>query len=137
MARPATPSVLITVSGPDRPGVTSVLMGVLAQLGVELLDVEQVVIRGRLTLGVLVAAVPDVEDLTDCVDEAMAAAGLIAGGFAVHVEAGDNTVAQPPSTHAVVVLGSPVTARAFRSLAAALAAGARTSIRSAASPTIR
>ena len=51
-------------------------MGVLAQLGVELLDVEQVVIRGRLTLGVLVAAVPDVEDLTDCVDEAMAAAGL-------------------------------------------------------------
>ncbi|GAA3046532.1 phosphoserine phosphatase SerB [Gordonia defluvii] len=122
MARPATPSVLITVSGPDRPGVTSVLMGVLAQLGVELLDVEQVVIRGRLTLGVLVAAVPDVEDLTDCVDEAMAAAGLIAGGFAVHVEAGDNTVAQPPSTHAVVVLGSPVTARAFRSLAAALAA---------------
>ena len=58
-------------------------MGVLAQLGVELLDVEQVVIRGRLTLGVLVAAVPDVEDLTDCVDEAMAAAGLIAGGVAV------------------------------------------------------
>ncbi|MFT4199985.1 phosphoserine phosphatase SerB [Gordonia sp. (in: high G+C Gram-positive bacteria)] len=122
MGQPGTPSVLITVSGPDRPGVTSVLMGVLAQAGVELLDVEQVVIRGRLTLGVLVAAVPDVEDLTDRVDEAIAAAGLIAEGFAVHVEAGNNAVAQPPSTHAVVVLGSPVTARAFRSLAAALAA---------------
>ncbi len=121
MGRPGTPSVLITVSGPDRPGVTSVLMAVLAQAEVDLLDVEQVVIRGRLTLGVLVAAVADVEDLTDRVDEALAAAGLIAEGFAVHVEAGDNAVAQPPSTHAVVVLGSPVTARAFRSLAAALA----------------
>ncbi|MFT3900567.1 MAG: phosphoserine phosphatase SerB [Gordonia sp. (in: high G+C Gram-positive bacteria)] len=122
MGQPGTPSVLITVSGPDRPGVTSVLMGVLAQAGVELLDVEQVVIRGRLTLGVLVSAVTDVEDLTDRVDEAIAAAGLIAEGFAVHVESGNNAVAQPPSTHAVVVLGSPVTARAFRSLAAALAA---------------
>lgn len=97
-------------------------MGVLAQAGVELLDVEQVVIRGRLTLGVLVAAVRDVEDLTDRVDEAIAAAGLIAEGFAVHVEAGSNAVGQAPSTHAVVVLGSPVTARAFQNLAAALAA---------------
>jgi phosphoserine phosphatase len=122
VGQPGAPSVLITVSGPDRPGVTSVLMGVLAQAGVELLDVEQVVIRGRLTLGVLVDAVRDAEDLTDRVDESFAAAGLVAEGFVINVEAGYNPVAQPPSTHAVVVLGSPVTARAFRSLAAALAA---------------
>ncbi|NED70752.1 phosphoserine phosphatase, partial [Streptomyces sp. SID10244] len=45
-------TVLITVTGPDKPGVTSVLMGALAGQKVSLLDVEQVVIRRRLTLGV-------------------------------------------------------------------------------------
>ena len=53
-------SVLITVTGLDRPGVTSVLFAVLSRHGVDLLDVEQVVIRGRLTLGVLVACAPEV-----------------------------------------------------------------------------
>ena len=47
-------SVLITVTGPDQPGVTSALFEVLSRHKVELLNVEQVVIRGRLTLGVLV-----------------------------------------------------------------------------------
>ncbi|MDY6807586.1 MAG: ACT domain-containing protein, partial [Actinomycetota bacterium] len=37
-------TVLITVTGPDKPGVTSVLMGALAGQLVSLLDVEQVVI---------------------------------------------------------------------------------------------
>jgi phosphoserine phosphatase len=47
-------SVLITVTGHDQPGVTSALFEVLSRHKVELLNVEQVVIRGRLTLGVLV-----------------------------------------------------------------------------------
>ena len=46
-------SVLITVTGHDQPGVTSALFEVLSRHKVELLNVEQVVIRGRLTLGVL------------------------------------------------------------------------------------
>ncbi|EUA33903.1 phosphoserine phosphatase [Mycobacterium xenopi 3993] len=49
-------SVLITVTGVDKPGVTSALFEVLSGHEVELLNVEQVVIRGRLTLGVLVSA---------------------------------------------------------------------------------
>ena len=44
-------TVLVTVTGPDRPGVTSVLLATLSRHQVSLLDVEQVVIRGRLTLG--------------------------------------------------------------------------------------
>ena len=36
-------SVLITVTGPDRPGVSSVLFAALTRHGVDLLDVEQVV----------------------------------------------------------------------------------------------
>ena len=47
-------AVLVTVTGPDRPGVTSALLGVLTEHDVDVLDVEQVVIHDRLTLGVLV-----------------------------------------------------------------------------------
>lgn len=48
--------VLLTVSGPDRPGVTRSLFATLAHHDLLVLDVEQVVIRGQLVLGVLVAA---------------------------------------------------------------------------------
>ncbi|MDF5754879.1 phosphoserine phosphatase SerB [Spongiactinospora sp. TRM90649] len=48
-------TLLITLSGPDRPGVTSRLFALLAGFPVTVADVEQVVIRGKLTLGVLVA----------------------------------------------------------------------------------
>ena len=46
-------SLLITLTGRDRPGVTSRLFGALAGHPLSVLDVEQVVIRGRLVLGVL------------------------------------------------------------------------------------
>ncbi|WP_449061028.1 phosphoserine phosphatase SerB [Planomonospora algeriensis] len=52
-------TLLITLTGPDRPGVTSRLFAVLAGFPVAVADVEQVVIRGRLTLGVLVAYTGD------------------------------------------------------------------------------
>ncbi|MFC4058608.1 phosphoserine phosphatase SerB [Planomonospora corallina] len=52
-------TLLITLTGPDRPGVTSRLFSVLAGFPVAVADIEQVVIRGRLTLGVLVAHTGD------------------------------------------------------------------------------
>ena len=55
VSTPPKVSVLITVTGVDQPGVTSALFEVLSRHGVELLNVEQVVIRGRLTLGVLLS----------------------------------------------------------------------------------
>lgn len=48
-------TLLITFNGPDRPGVTSRLFSVLSGFPVTVADIEQVVIRSRLTLGVLVA----------------------------------------------------------------------------------
>ncbi|AWS40001.1 phosphoserine phosphatase SerB [Streptosporangium sp. 'caverna'] len=48
-------TLLITLTGPDRPGVTSRLFSVLSNFPVVVADVEQVVIRGRLTLGILVS----------------------------------------------------------------------------------
>ena len=48
-------TLLITLTGRDRPGVTSRLFAVLAVHELSVLDVEQVVIRGHLVLGVLLA----------------------------------------------------------------------------------
>ena len=45
MSTPAKVSALITVTGHDKPGVTSALFGVLSERKLELLNVEQVVIR--------------------------------------------------------------------------------------------
>lgn len=109
-------TVLITVTGPDKPGVTSALMGALAGQQVSLLDVEQVVIRGRLTLGVLVSVAGDSEKMQEVVEQAMDSVGID-----VIVEVGAESAGRSPSSHAVVVLGSPVTAKAFRAIAAELA----------------
>ena len=79
-------TVLITVTGPDKPGVTSTLMGALAGQRVSLLDVEQVVIRGRLTLGVLVSCTGDPQDVQEVVEQAMDSVGID-----VHVEVGANS----------------------------------------------
>jgi phosphoserine phosphatase len=46
--------ILMTVTGPDRPGITSSLTGVLAESNVGLLDIEQVVVQGQLTLCLLI-----------------------------------------------------------------------------------
>lgn len=47
-------TILVTVHGPDKPGISAGLMDVLSATGTEIYDVEQIVVRGRLTLNVLV-----------------------------------------------------------------------------------
>jgi phosphoserine phosphatase len=113
--------VLITVTGVDQPGVTSALFEVLSGHQVELLNVEQVVIRGRLTLGVLVAGPAEVAggaDLRDQVQRAIHGVGLD-----VTIERSDGMpVLREPSTHTIVVLGRPITAEAFGVVARGVAA---------------
>lgn len=46
--------VLVTVTGPDRPGVTATLMHILAERGAALCDIDQVVVQGQLTLCLLI-----------------------------------------------------------------------------------
>ena len=108
--------MLVTVTGPDRPGVSSVLFTVLTRHAVELLDVEQVVIRGRLTLGALVAVAGDPEELQEAVEAALHSIGM-----QVHTSLGSDDDVRRHATHAVVVLGRPITARAFGMVAQALA----------------
>ena len=65
---------LILVSGVDSPGITKALFDTLSPFAVTVLDVEQVVIRQRLILTVLISLNPDHadaidEDLTACAAE--------------------------------------------------------------------
>ena len=114
-------SVLITVTGHDQPGVTSALFEVLSRHKVELLNVEQVVIRGRLTLGVLVAGSAEVAGGTELRDEVEAAIHGV--GLDVTIERSyDHPVMREPSTHTIVVLGRPITAEAFGVVAREVAA---------------
>jgi phosphoserine phosphatase len=114
-------SVLITVTGHDQPGVTSELFEVLSRHKVDLLNVEQVVIRGRLTLGVLVAGPGDVAGEAELRHEVEAAIQSI--GLDVTIERSyDLPIMREPSTHTIVVLGRPITAEAFGVVARKVAA---------------
>jgi phosphoserine phosphatase len=114
--------VLITATGPDKPGVSSVLFAALTREGVEVLDIEQVVIRGQLVLGVLVSVDSDPEGLQEMVEQAMATVAMN-----VDIRIGDAIGADPfaparrGSTHVLVLLGRPITAQAFTQVARRLA----------------
>lgn len=109
-------SVLITVTGVDQPGVTSALFEVLTRHRVDLLNVEQVVIRGRLTLGVLVSGPSEV--IADPGFHGEIEAAIHGVGLEVSIDPSDDMpVIIEPSTHTIVVLGRPISAQAFGVLA--------------------
>jgi phosphoserine phosphatase len=116
VSTPTKVSVLITVTGVDQPGVTAALFEALSPHGTELLNVEQVVVRHRLTLGVLVCCPADVADgaeLRRDVESAIRGVGLD-----VTIERSDDVpVIRDPSTHTIYVLGRPITAGAFGAVA--------------------
>lgn len=110
---------VITTSGPDRPGVSAAFFTVLANHGVQLLDVSQVDFRGRLMLSTFVGMDP--LKLTDLERELRA--GLWEFGQRVTIETGGEarSVSRPRSTHVIVMLGNPVQAEQVSRLGATLA----------------
>ncbi|MGD1254313.1 phosphoserine phosphatase SerB [Mycobacterium seoulense] len=120
MSTPPKVSVLITVTGVDQPGVTSALFEALSRHGVELLNVEQVVIRRRLTLGVLVCCPADIADGPELRRDVESAIHRV--GLDVSIERSDDVpIIRDPSTHTIFVLGRPITAGAFGAVARAVA----------------
>jgi len=119
MTTPRT-SLLITLTGRDRPGVTSRLFAILAAHPLSVLDVEQVVIRGRLVLGVLLDcdAPPDLTGIHAAVSALAAELGLeaeITAGSAGDDPAGRGRL------H-VTLLGSPLAPAAITAIAGRIAA---------------
>ena len=109
-------TLLVTVTGEDRPGVTARLFASLAARGADVLDVEQVVVRGHLTLAVLLAGA----------DDAVADAVVRAGrelDLRVRYEVGTGDNAPRPSGRVhVTVIGAPLTSAAVAGVATRIAA---------------
>ncbi len=117
-AADGTRTVLVRVSGRDRPGITAGLLEILAGSEAAVHDMEQVVVRERLTLDVLVG-VPEDDDVL----KELLFYGWEAG---VHL---DFEVVEPESVRAslprfaVTVIGQPLTASGLAAVTGAIAAG--------------
>ena len=99
MTTPRT-TLLITLTGRDRPGVTSRLFAGLARHPLSVLDIEQVVIRGKLVLGVLL----DCDGPLDLTGIHAAVSG--SSGCAGEPEIGTVTIV-PPLPRAITVGRAP------------------------------
>ncbi|MEJ7691213.1 MAG: phosphoserine phosphatase SerB [Nocardioidaceae bacterium] len=112
-----TPTLLMTLTGRDRPGVTAAVFETLAGFGVQVLDIEQVVLRGRLLLGILVTAPRNVTKLRQHAEET--AAGLGMELEMVHGQ-GDNARRREGRAH-VTVLSRPLTPSAVAAVTGRIA----------------
>src|ERR1700749_671509 len=113
MTTPRT-TVLITLTGRDRPGVTSRLFAALAAHPLSVADIEQVVIRGRLVLGVLLdcESAPDLTGIHGAGPALAAELGLEAEITAGSRPAGTEpvrAVSRPAGRLHVTLLGTPLT----------------------------
>jgi phosphoserine phosphatase len=113
-------TLLVTLTGRDRPGVTSRLFSALSAYDLSVVDVEQVVIRGRLILGVLLSCrqTPDLTAIHRQVTELAADLGMD-----VEITMGSvERVRRRRGTMHVTVLGSPLTPAAVAAIAGRIAA---------------
>ena len=110
-------TLLLTLTGQDRPGVTSAVFEALSLPGVEVLDVEQVVVRGQLVLSVLVDPGSSEGPAAAAVHRAGTALGLHVTAMAGR---GD-TPGRPATRLHVSVLGAPLLPVAVAGIAARLA----------------
>lgn len=114
-------TVLARVGATDRPGLTTSVLDAVAVAGCAVLDLEQVVVRGRLTLALLLAPAEGssagAEHLATVLDEAVRRLGCEAD---IRVGHGDNA-ARRVERAAVVVMGAPLTAGALRDVTSAIA----------------
>ena len=62
--------VLINITGPDRPGLTAAITGILSRSDVSILDIGQAVIHDTLSFGILVE-MRDIEGKTDVLKDVL------------------------------------------------------------------
>jgi phosphoserine phosphatase len=112
-------TLLITLTGRDRPGVTSRLFGALAGHDLSVLDIEQVVIRGHLVLGVLCAS-PGPPDLTAIHRKITSLAADL--GLDAEITTGSPDGPRRRGRLHVSLLGSPLSPAAINAIAGRIAA---------------
>jgi phosphoserine phosphatase len=110
-------NLLVTLTGKDRPGVTSAMFAVFASAGVEVLDIEQIVLRNRLVLGILVTAPRDWKRLRDAIERTADELGM---NVEVEKGVGDNRRRHRERSH-ITLLGSPLKASAVSAIAGRIA----------------
>jgi phosphoserine phosphatase len=112
-------TLLVTLTGRDRPGLLSTVFAAVAnEPGVEVLDVEQVVIRGRIVLGLLLAAPTPENGLAAALRRTAAGLGLDAD---LTPGTGDNDPRRRGRLH-VTLLGAPLRPGAIAAIAGRTAA---------------
>ncbi|HEY4569100.1 MAG TPA: phosphoserine phosphatase SerB [Kribbella sp.] len=111
------PTLLVTLTGTDRPGLTSAVLSTLATRGLEVIDAEQVVLRGRLVLGVLLSAPRDHQDVKD---ELKALARVLDVEISVKKGVGDNEPRRKGRSQ-VTVIGHPLSAAGLAAVAGRIA----------------
>ena len=115
---PEQRTLLVTLDGPDRPGVTKAVFEAASTVGAEVLDLEQVVVRGHLALSVLLGPTQDENVLTDRLTRAGEAMGMRVG----LVEGRGDNAPRRTGRAAVVAMGSPLETRHVAAVAGAIAA---------------
>jgi phosphoserine phosphatase len=112
-------TLLITLTGRDRPGVTSRLFAALSGHELSVLDIEQVVIRGHLVLGVLCASAgpPDLTAIHRKISALAADLGLDA-----EITTGSSDPPRRRGRLHVSLLGSPLSPAAINAITGRIAA---------------
>jgi phosphoserine phosphatase len=110
--------IIITVTGPDRPGITARLTEILVQTRAVLLDIEQVVVQGHLSLGMLIRISEDRGSLKELLFAAKEF------GATLDFKPVDAAPAEekPPHRYVVTVIGNNLGAPEMHSLSQMLAA---------------
>lgn len=110
-------TVLVTIHGPDRPGIAAGMMDLLASQDCEIYDVGQITIRGRLMLNVLIGVPAERATVRDllffCWENELE----------VDFEVVDPTPTPPRKLSVVTVIGPSVTAEEYAGVTSAIALG--------------
>lgn len=113
----SAPTILVTLTGPDRAGVSTRLFHEIANFAVEIVDIEQLVVRGRLVLAVLVTSPNKVEEFELAMQKVGAELGLVVG---IEHGEGDNRPRRVDEVK-VTVLGAPLNPTAMGAVTAQIA----------------
>lgn len=112
-------SLLCTFTGPDQPGVTTSLLAAMPSEVHEVLDAEQTVIRGKLTLSLVISTD------ADAATELPAALAPVAAQFGLRSEFVADAELTDPRRHGrllVTVMGEPIGTQALGVLTETIAA---------------